>query len=98
MGWQRWNSQSHKWIQQTGTKTIHNWAEKVIHWELCERLKFDNAEKWFMHKAGSVLENEMNKILWDFEIPDSDQKTRLCVNQQEEKILSSNRFCWYSGP
>ena len=24
--------------------------------------------KWYMHKPESVLENEMQKILWDFEI------------------------------
>ena len=48
--------------------TRHNWAGKVIHWELCKKIKFDHANKWYMHDMKSVLENEMRKILWDFEI------------------------------
>ena len=36
--------------------------------ELCKTLKFDHAVKWFMHKPASVLENELHKILWNFEI------------------------------
>ena len=41
---------------------------KEIHWELCKKLKFIRTIKWYMHKAESVLENEMHKILWSFEI------------------------------
>ena len=33
-----------------------------------ERLKFDNTAKWFMHKLESIQENNMHKILWDFEV------------------------------
>ena len=55
----------------TSTKeynTRHNWVEKVIHWELYKRLKFDPPIKWYMHKPEFILENEIYKILWDFEI------------------------------
>ena len=48
--------------------TKHNWVGKMIHWELCKRLKFDHTIKWYMHKPESLLENEMHKILWDFDI------------------------------
>ena len=41
---------------------------KVIYWELCKGQKFDHADKWYMHKPESVLENETHKVLWDFEI------------------------------
>ena len=41
---------------------------KVIHWELCKKLKFDSANKWYMHNVESVQENETLRILWDFEI------------------------------
>ena len=34
----------------------------IIGWELCERLKCDHADKWYMHKPESVLENESHKI------------------------------------
>ena len=33
-----------------------------------KRQKFEIADKWYMHKPESVLENEMHEILWDFEI------------------------------
>ena len=41
---------------------------KVIHWESCKELKFDQTNKWFMHEYESVLKNEIHKVLWDFEI------------------------------
>ena len=49
-------------------KTRHDWVGKVIHWELCKKLKFDHANKWCMHNSESVQENEMHKLLGDFEI------------------------------
>ena len=36
-------------------KTMHDWVGKVIHWELCNELKFDHADNWYMHKPESVL-------------------------------------------
>ena len=49
-------------------KTRHDWVGKLIHWELCKKLKFDHTARWYMHKPESVLENETYKTLWDFEI------------------------------
>ena len=49
-------------------KTRHEWVGKVIHRDLCKRLKFDHTTKWYMHKPESVLENKIHKNLWDFEI------------------------------
>ena len=45
-------------------KTKHDWVGKVVHLELCKRLKFDPSTKRYMHKPESVLENETNKF-WD---------------------------------
>ena len=42
--------------------------EKVIDWELCKKLKFDHATKWYMYKPKSVLEDETHKTLCNFEI------------------------------
>ena len=39
---------------------------KVIHWELCKRLKFDHADKCYMHKSESAPDKEMHTILWNF--------------------------------
>ena len=40
----------------------------MIHRELCKKLKFDRGTEWYIHKPESILENETNKILWDFEM------------------------------
>ena len=29
-------------------KTRHDWVDKVIHWELCKKLKFNHTKKWYM--------------------------------------------------
>ena len=66
----RRNSKSfNKRIQQTQKKykTRHDRMGKVIHWELCKKSKFDHITKWYMHKAESILKNEMHKILCNFE-------------------------------
>ena len=49
-------------------KTRHDWVGKVIHWELCKKMELDHTTKWYMHKPESIAENELHKILWDFEI------------------------------
>ena len=54
-------------LAQKEYKIRYNWVGKVIHWELCKKLKFDHTTKWYMHKSESFLENEMHKILWDFD-------------------------------
>ena len=46
----------------------NDWVGKVIYWNLCEKLKFDHTNEWYMHNTESVQENEMHKVLWDFEI------------------------------
>ena len=55
-------------LAQREYQSRHDWLEKVIHWELCKKFKFDHANKWYMHNLKSVLENETRKILWDFNI------------------------------
>ena len=36
-------------------KTRHNWVGKVIHKELCKKLKFVHTNKWYMHNPESIL-------------------------------------------
>ena len=55
-------------LAQKEYKTRYNWMDKVIHRELCKKLKFDHANRWFMQNPESVLKNEMHKVLWHFEI------------------------------
>ena len=54
-----------KQISPERVYTRHDWEGKVIHWELCKKLKFNHTNKWYMPNPASALENE---LLWDFEI------------------------------
>ena len=76
-------------LAQKKYKTRHEWWGKVIHWELHKKLKFNHMNKWYIHHPGSVLKNEMHKILWDFKIQTdqliSAKKTRPDYNEQKEK-------------
>ena len=76
-------------LVQKEYKTRHEWVGKVIHWEMCKKLKFDHTNKWYMHNPVSVLENDAYKLLGDFDIqmdhlisarrPDhNQQKKRTC--------------------
>ena len=49
-------------------KTRHDWVGYVIHWEKCKTFKFDHTNKWYVHNPPAVLENDTNKLLWDFDI------------------------------
>ena len=55
-------------LAQKEYKTRHNWAGKMIYWELRKKFKFDHMNKWYTHNPESVLKNETQKILWDFKI------------------------------
>ena len=49
-------------------KTKHDWVAKGIDKELCKNLRSDYSIKWYMHKLGSLQENETINILWNFDI------------------------------
>ena len=55
-------------LAQREYKARHDWVGKVIHWEMCQKFKFDHTNKWYMHNPAPVLENAMHKLLWDFKI------------------------------
>ena len=40
-------------LRQKKYKSRHDGAGKVINWKLCKRLKFDRADKWYVHKPES---------------------------------------------
>ena len=39
----------------------------MIHWELNKKVKVDHKNEWYMHKPEFIQENDLHKILWDFE-------------------------------
>ena len=49
-------------------KARHDWDDKVIHWEMCKKFKFDHTNKWYIHNKAPVQENDMHKLLWDKQI------------------------------
>ena len=55
-------------LAQKENITRHDWVGKVILKELCEKLKFNHTNKCYMHSLKFFLENEMHKVLLDFEI------------------------------
>ena len=60
---------------------------KVIHLEMWKTFKFNHANKWYMHILTSLIENDSQKLLWDFDIEtDHGQKTRPYNNQQKREL------------
>ena len=55
-----------------------------------------------MHNQAPVLENDSNKILWDFNItngsPNPGYESRLNNNQQKKENLQNSRLCCPGRP
>ena len=45
-------------LAQKEYKARHDWVDKVIHWEMCKKFKFDHINKWFLHNPAPILEND----------------------------------------
>ena len=89
-------------LTQREYKTRHDWVGKVVHWELCKKLKFNYTTKWYMYKSESILVNETRKILLEFKMQPSNhhEKSRLSKKKkkkEKKENLSSTRFCWPAG-
>ena len=55
-------------LAQKEYETKHDWVDKVIHWEMWKKFKFEHTNKWYMHNPAPVLENNTHELLWDFDI------------------------------
>ena len=49
-------------------KTRHDWVGKMIHWELCKKIKSDHTNNWYVQIRESIQENETHRLYLDFEI------------------------------
>ena len=74
-------------LAQKEYKARHDWVGKMIHLEMCKKFKFDHANKWYMHNPASVLENDTNKLLWDFDI----QTDHLISARRSDFIIINNK-------
>ena len=75
-------------LAQKDYKTRHQWVGKVIHWELCKKLKFDHTNKLYMCNPASFLEKETHKTLLGVWLingsPNLDRMTRPCNNKKKK--------------
>ena len=55
-------------LAQKEYKTRHDWVDKVIHWEMCKKFKFDHTNKWYINNPALVLETDTHKLQWNFDI------------------------------
>ena len=68
-------------LAQKEYKAKYDWVGKVINWELCKRLKFNQNIKSYMRKPESTKENTTHNILWNFEMQtDHRQKTKQSID------------------
>ena len=74
-------------MTQKEYKARHDWVDKVIHWEMFKKFKFDHANKWYMHNPAPVLENDTHKVLWDFDI----QTDNLISARRPDLIIINKR-------
>ena len=59
----------------------------MIDKELSNKLKFDLKNKWYMRNPEFILEKEMHKLLWDFEI----QTDHLFLARQSDIVKVKNK-------
>ena len=90
-------------LAQREYKARHNWVGKVIHWEMCKKLKFDHTNKWYMHNPAPVLENATHKLLWDFNIQTDHlipgrRPDLIIIHTQKNENLQNSRLCCPGWP
>ena len=72
-------------------------SDKVFHWELCKKFKFDHTNKWYVHNPASILENKTHKVLRDVEIHTdhliSARRPYQVIVNKREKLPNSGLFC-----
>ena len=74
-------------LAQKEFKARHDWVGKMIHWEMCRKFQFDHTNKWYMHNPALVLENDSDKLLWDFNI----QTDHLILARRPDLIIINKR-------
>ena len=81
----------------------HDWAGKMIHWELGKGFKFGHTNKWYIQNTESILENEMHKLLWHYKIQRDHQifarrPDPVKINNNKKRNLLNCELCCPSWP
>ena len=50
------------------TQKEYKARHEVVHWGMCRKFQFDHTNNWYMNNPVPVLENNLHKLLWDFNI------------------------------
>ena len=90
-------------LAQKEYKVRHDWVGKVIHREMCKKFKFDHTNKWYMHNPASVLENDTDKLLWDYKIQTDHliparRPDLIIFKKKKKENLENCRLCCPSRP
>ena len=58
---------------------------------MCKKFEFDHTNKWYIHNRASVLENDTQKLLWDFDIQTdhliSARRLNLVIINKNKKMI-----------
>ena len=54
---------------------------------IVQKVQLCHSNKWYMHKQESVVDNEMHKILWDFEI----QMDHLILIRKPDQLINKKK-------
>ena len=73
-------------LAQKEYKRSHDNLATIVHWQLARKCNFEAGNKCYEHEPESVLENEDNKILWDFSI-----QTDHVVEAQRPNLVVVNK-------
>ena len=78
-------------------KTRDDWVDKLIHWAMSKKLKFDHTNKWYIHNPESVLENDIHNLLWDINIQTDHQNSAgrpgLIIIKKKENLQNCRLCC-----
>ena len=75
----------------------NDWLGKVINRELCKKFKLNHTNKLYMHNPASLLENESQKLLWDFKIQTdhliSARRPHFIITNQKRELAELRTSC-----
>ena len=80
------------------TNLIKVRIDKVIHWEMCKKFKFDHTNKWYMHNPATILEKDTYKLLRDLDIQtdhliSARRPDLIVINKKIEKLQNCILYC-----
>ena len=85
-------------LAQREYKARHDWVGKVIHREISKKFKFDHTNKWYIHNPAPVLENDLHKLLWDFNIQTVHLIPARRPDSTKKENLQNSRLCCPGRP